>query len=134
MGFINAISAGLRALSCFVIVCALMILPPSATHATSGMHDSHHAASAAGNHAAAGHTHGTDATHHMQDAGGDIAPDAEQDQTSAPCCSGICVSAVLTDTSTTQPVAMTRSRYITVPIESASAELAGFLRPPLHLI
>ncbi|WP_322866612.1 hypothetical protein U5922_010715 [Aquicoccus sp. G2-2] len=129
----TTIAAGLEALLCLVIVCALVVLPPSSAHATSGMHDAHHAVSAMGDHATARHAHGADATHHMQDAGGALAPDAEQDQASAPCCSDICVSVVLSDTTTVEPVPVARSGYLITLVDSASADLAGFLRPPLHL-
>jgi hypothetical protein len=131
MKFKKITSACLEALSCLVIICALVILPPSATHASSGIHSDQHAAAVD---ADANHAHGAASSHCMHGKNDPASKTDHDEQASSQCCSGICVSVVLSETGGFFVEYTARQKYLPLHAETDSIEPTGFLRPPLHLI
>ncbi len=129
----KTIFAYLKALSYLVIVCASVFLPPSATHAASGIHGGHHVASVSSDHAVATHAHGAASANSIHGASESASKADHEDQASGQCCSGICVSVVLDETYIAFVEHAERDRYRTIYAQPESVEPTGFLRPPLYL-
>ncbi len=130
----KTIFASLKALSYLVIICALVFLPPSATHAAFGIHGDQHGASDHSDHAVAKHAHDAASANSMHGADKSASTADQEDEASGQCCSGICVSAVLDETDIAFARHAERGKYRTVLAQPDSIEPTGFLRPPLHLI
>ncbi|PVA09016.1 hypothetical protein DC366_15760 [Pelagivirga sediminicola] len=130
----KTIAACLKALSYLAIICALMFLPSSATHAASGIHGDHHAASVSSDQAVPKHAHEAASSESMHGASGSASQADQKDQASGQCCNGLCVSVVLDDTDIPFVKQATRDKYLMVLAQPDSIEPTGFLRPPLYLI
>lgn len=130
----KTISACLKGLSYLAIICALMVLPPSATHAASGMHGHQHGAAAHLNHSVEKHAHGAASANHMHDASGSASQGEHEKAASGECCSGLCASVVLDESGIAFVRHAERGKYRTVRAQPDSIDPAGFLRPPLYLI
>lgn len=130
----NTISTWLKVLACLAFAFALVLSPPSASHAASGMHGDHHAAPVSADHSDKDHVHVADSSiseHEHHASGSDMDAD---DQASGQCCSGICLSAVLDENGHDFEVQVTNGKYLTLHAQAASVEPSGFLRPPQTLI
>jgi len=130
----KTIVACLKALSHLVIVCALLFLPTSATHAASGMHGDHHVASVSSDQIDMGHAHAADSSDSMHGKSNSASKDGEQDQASGKCCNGICFSVVLDEADGVFVERTATGRYLVLHMQTASLEASGFLRPPQSLI
>lgn len=108
--------------------------PPSGAHAASGMHGAGHDQISAAKQGAehAHHTHG--AMMSYADESATEGQSAEDDDVSAHCCNGICMSLALLETSASFVVAGPHSTYAAYYNPSHAIEPAAFLRPPKHLI
>lgn len=130
----NTISTWLKTLACLAFAFALVLSPPSASHAASGMHGDHHAVPVSADHSDANHVHDADSSiseHEQHASGSDMDAD---DQASGQCCSSICLSAVLDENGHDFEVQVTSGKYLTLHAQTASVEPSGFLRPPQFLI
>lgn len=130
----NTISTSLKTLACLAFVFALVLSPPSASHAASGMHGDHHAAPASSDYGDTIHARDADssiAEHEQHASGSDMDAD---DKASSQCCSGICLSAVLDESGHDIEVQFTSGKYLTLHAQTASVEPSDFLRPPQFLI
>ncbi|WP_113911810.1 hypothetical protein [Roseovarius dicentrarchi] len=130
----KTISACLKGLSYLAIICALMFLPPSASHAASGMHGDQHGAAAHSAHSVEKHAHGAASANLMHDASESASQGEHEKAAAGECCSGLCVSVVLDDSGIAFARHAGRGKYRTVRAQPDSIESAGFLRPPLYLI
>ncbi len=130
----KTIFASLKALSCLVIVCALVFLPPSATHAASGMHDDQHKVSGHADHAVAKHAHDAASENSIHGVNKSASKADHEDEALGQCCSGLCVSVVLDEATVAFVERPQRDKYRTIHVQSESAESTCFLRPPLYLI
>jgi hypothetical protein len=121
----NTFSVVLRAIACIAFAMALVLFPPSASHAASGLHDDHHAVSA----------HSDDPhSSHMHEQSGPVSNTADNDQTSGQCCSSVCLSVDLVGYGPVFVDQATSDKYLTLHAQTRSIEPSGFLRPPQHLI
>ena len=107
MAFERTISFWLNAVACLAFAAALVLFPPSASHAASGMHDGHYA--------------------NVMD---DVAPSSAPDDSAGNCCNGMCLSVVLMDHAHPQDDAVTAGTYKIGHAQARSLEAQGFLRPP----
>ncbi|MCQ0092993.1 hypothetical protein FGD77_15165 [Roseovarius sp. M141] len=128
------ISACPKGLSYLAVICALMFLPPSATHAASGMHGDQHGATAHSDHAVAKHAHGATSANSTHGASEGASQGEHEKAASGECCSGICTSVVLDESGFAFARHAERGKYRTVLAQPDSIEPTGFLRPPLYLI
>ncbi|TDE32856.1 hypothetical protein [Antarcticimicrobium sediminis] len=126
--------ACLKALSYLVIACALVFLPPSTAHAASGMHNNQLVASISADHTVAEHAHGATSLGSKHDKSGSASKADHEDQGTGQCCSGICVSGMLTEPGAAFVAHATRGKYLMLNGRTASIKPSGFLRPPQHLI
>ncbi len=134
MIFGNSISELLKTLACFAFAVALVLFPPSASHAATGMHGDHQSMSASVNHAAKDHDHTAAPTHLSHDKHGHDAGTHDADHATDHCCNGICVIAVMhedTHVFANQPAS---GRYLALDAQTTSVEPSDFLRPPQLLI
>ena len=133
MAFERTISFWLNAVACLAFAAALVLFPPSASHAASGMHDGHYAAVmddvADINAQDALHDHST-----MDRAAvynhSDKSPSSAPDDSAGNCCNGMCLSIVLMDHAHPQDDAVTAGTYKIGHAQARSLEAQGFLRPP----
>lgn len=130
----KTIFASLKALSCLVIVCALVFLPPSATHAASGMHDDQHNVSAQSDRAVAKHAHDAASANSILGVDKSASKADHEDEALGKCCSGLCVSVVLDEAGVAFVAHPQRDKYRTLHVQPKSVEPTGFLRPPSFLI
>ncbi len=128
------ISAFLNALACLALALALVMSPPSASHAGSGMHSDHHASGCQNDHKNGGHEHGSMSSVAAHDGCGSISKAENGDDSSGQCCSGICLSVVLDNTVGIFVEQATSGKYLTLHAQTNSIEPSGFLRPPQLLI
>lgn len=140
MSFRVFISSWSRAFTCIAFALALVLSPPSAAHAASGMHDGHQAKSVGVVGAAMTHDTGSDA-HHAHEklrVASDIdiaASDKDgKEQQSQECCNGICISVVFIEDTRIRAEPVGTSEYVILDGQTYSVETAGFLRPPRFLI
>ncbi|RKE93577.1 hypothetical protein C8N30_2650 [Sulfitobacter guttiformis] len=120
----------LKTFACAAFAFALVLLPPSASHASSNMHDSHHTVSDRADHS--GMDHGAAAV--TQPECGALASSDGKDHVGGKCCSGICSSVVLGEAATVFARQSTSGRYLPLNPQMNSVEQSGFLRPPQFLI
>ena len=138
MSFRVFISSWSRAFTCIAFALALVLSPPSAAHAASGMHDGHQAKSIVVVGAAMTHDTGSDA-HHAHEklrVASDIAASDKdgKEQQSQECCNGICISVVFIEDTRIRAEPVGKSEYVILDGQTYSVETAGFLRPPRFLI
>ncbi|MEH6830906.1 MAG: hypothetical protein V7661_08685 [Sulfitobacter sp.] len=131
---LETIYAMMKTLACAAFVLALVLLPPSAAHASASMHGGHHSAAETLTVGADHQTH--DMSQVDQVAGKCRSVDSAegQDHGAGKCCSGICSSVVLNETAPVFVVHTIADRYIPLQAQARSAEPSGFLRPPQFLI
>ena len=128
------ISACLKARAFLVLTCALVFLPPSVTHAASGMHSGKQVASVHADHGVAKHAHGAASSNAKYDENGPDPTTETEDHEAGQCCSGICVSGLLSEAGNEFVEHATRDKYLMLHGQTGSIEPSGFLRPPQHLI
>jgi hypothetical protein len=124
-----AIFNALQALSCLVFALALVLSPASAAHAHDGSHAAHPSAPSQ-----AKHDHSCSLLGHDKAGVVDLSAAQADKDTAGKCCSGICLTVVLSDTlhmsASTKPhghePSVVRCLFAFDPV--------GFLRPPKHLI
>ncbi|MEH6648015.1 hypothetical protein [Sulfitobacter sp.] len=130
----NIFYSWLKVIPCFAFALALVLFPPSASHAASGMHGDHRAVTANADHEAAGHKHGEQSSTVEYSKYGSVSNNSDEDHTGGKCCSGICLSVVLTDNAVALADRPTASRYLMPDAQTRSVVVSGFLRPPQFLI
>lgn len=130
----NAISEALKVLACLGLSLALVFFPPSASHAASDVHGDHLAASENPDHGDAGHAYGAGSSNSMHGKCGSVSQTDDAEQASGQCCSGICLSVVLSEIGSVFVDQITSDKYLTLHARKNSTEPSGFLRPPQHLI
>ena len=130
----NIISIWLKTIASIALVLALVLSPPSASHAESGAYGNHHTAKAVSSLGDSRHKHDvlSQVSEHHVDSEAFLA-DAK-DQTSSQCCNDICMSAVLCDNVPDLIVHSATGKYLILRTQTASIEQSGFLRPPQFLI
>jgi hypothetical protein len=126
----SSLIALLKTFACAAFAFALVLLPPSASHASSNMHDSHHAVSDKADHSGIDHS----ATAVTQSECGDLASSDSKDHVGGKCCSGICSSVVLGEIGTVFLRQSTSGGYLSLNPQMNSVAQSGFLRPPQFLI
>lgn len=127
-------STFLKAFVCILFALAVVLFPPSASHAATAMDGAHHVGSDRAVEIDMGQTGGAVSSHaaHLKT---DADSDADDDNlSSSHCCSGVCVSDALADTTADFVAHPTLGKYRTLHAQTASVEVSGFLRPPQILI
>ncbi len=137
MSRLDSIYTMIKALVCVAFVLALVLLPPSSAHASSGMHGGIQG----GEHPV------TDLSDHSAHQGHDMSSSLitgatcgstadfdGQDHTGGKCCSGMCSSVVLDDVHPVFVGLTTGDRFIPLQARATSVDPSGFLRPPQYLI
>ena len=133
----STIMALLKALACAVFVFAMVLTPPTAAHASSGMHDglndmpdhAHHA-----DHDSVGQdgaVHSLNVMHDKNDLGSTT---DDEHHASGQCCNGICISVVLGESGLVIAGQVKSGEYLSPHTQSRSVVPSGFLRPPQYLI
>jgi hypothetical protein len=130
----NIILAWLNVVACVAVALALVIFPPSASHAASGLHNDHHAASNSIDHVSTGHKKVEVAPPSATGMCVTISETSDNEASSSQCCSGICLSVVLTENGTAFVEQALSGRYLTRHTQTASTDPTSFLRPPQYLI
>jgi hypothetical protein len=128
----NSIVAFVKTFAWAALVFALVLLPPSASHASSNMHDIQYVASENSDHSSMDHTAASAAL--TQAECGSLAVPDSKDHASGKCCSGICSSVDIDENSTVFVGQTTSDRYVPLNPHANSVEQSGFLRPPQFLI
>lgn len=131
----NTFSNRFKSLACVVFVCALVLSPPTASHAASGMHGDHHAISGNVDLDVEGHDHGANSSAHKHhEEHSSVSHKSGDDQKPDQCCNEICISAVLNVSGYGFAIHVKGARYLMLHAQSASVEPLGNLRPPKFLI
>ncbi len=130
----NTILAWLKTFACIAFAFALVLSPPSASHAASGMHDDNHSVSVCADHGDVSHVHGTASSTSVHDTCGSDPRADDKDQSSGSCCSGICISDMVSEIEFVFFEQASNGEYLSLHAQNASFELPGFLRPPQFLI
>ena len=128
------IPAFLKALACLAFAFVLVFSPPSASHAASGLHDDHQMASVILDHVDNSHSHNAMSSTPLHNEFSSTTQSVDDEQSSAQCCSGICLSVALNETGIVFVDQTTSGVYLTLHAQTASIEPSGFLRPPQFLI
>lgn len=129
-------SGWLKVLTCLAVAMALVLSPPSAAHAASGMHDGHHSPSVLLADAVKSEAgHGGHAMHAAFDGGGTSdAGETDKEQQANSCCNGICISVIVLDHDTALPKPVPAEEHSVLDTQTRSVDTIGFLRPPRLLI
>ncbi|WP_152541081.1 hypothetical protein [Sulfitobacter noctilucae] len=131
----RSISSLYKVLTCLALVLTLVFAPPSASHAGAGMHDGgHHASATQHDHDASDGSISYMSSHATQSSCGSTSASPSDDESTGQCCSGICSSVVLDDTTVDAAIQPTGEKYLTLYAQSDSIKPSGFLRPPQSLI
>ncbi len=130
----NIISTWLKTLACLAFAFALVLSPPTASHAASGMQGDQHAVSVSSDNCDVSYVHDAGSSNSKYEKNATISDMGAKDQKSGPCGSDICLSAVLNQSGHNFVVQVTSSEYLMLHAQPASAEPSGFLRPPQFLI
>lgn len=128
------ISALYKALTCLALVLTLVFAPPSASHAGAGMHGDHHASATQHDNDAVDGSSRDISSHTTYSSCGSTSASTSDDESTGQCCSGICFSVVLDETTGDAAIQPTDGKYLTLHAQADSIEPAGFLRPPQFLI
>ncbi len=126
----SSILVVLKSFACVAFAFALVLLPPTASHASANMHGSHHSVSSKAEHSGLDHS----ASAVTQSECGSLVSSDSTDHAGGKCCSGICNSVVLGETGTAFVGQSTSDRYLPLNPQVSSIEPSGFLRPPQRLI
>jgi hypothetical protein len=130
----NTISDWVKSLACIAFAFALVLSPPTASHADSGVHGNHHAIPSSGDFDVEGHDHGANSSTHKYAEHSSASDTLGDEQKSEQCCSDICVLAVLNETANDFAIHVEGGKYLILHAQRASVELSGLLRPPQFLI
>ena len=130
----NIISLWLKTIASIALVFALVLSPPSASHAATGTHDGHHIVDAVSSHDASGHKHDVLSLISEHQADGEALLADAKDQTSSQCCNDICMSAVLCESRPDLLMHSATGKYLMLRTQRTSIKQSGFLRPPQFLI
>ena len=131
---LNPIYAMMKTMACAAFIFALVLLPPSAAHASASMHGGQHSAPETLNVGAGHKTHDMSQVAEAAGKCGSVDSAEGQDHGAGKCCSGICSSVVLIETAPVFVVYTIADRYIPLHAQARSTEPSGFLRPPQFLI
>jgi hypothetical protein len=134
MTTVKSIDALIKTLACAAFVFALVLLPPSAAHASADMHGGQHSTHESLTVGADHQSHDMSQSGKLAGKCGSLDSAEGQDHAAGKCCSGICSSVVLNETA---PLFLGHSiadRYIPLQAQARSTEPSGFLRPPQFLI
>jgi hypothetical protein len=131
---INTIFAMMKTVACAAFALALVILPPSALHASTDMHGGQHSVVDVAEQSAAHQNHDMSSSSTMGAKCGSTASSKGQDHLAGKCCGGICSSVVLNEVAPVFVVQTTSDRYVPLRAQASSIEPSGFLRPPQSLI
>lgn len=123
-----------KTLACAAFVFALVLLPPSASHASVGMNDGHHAVPDEPMHSVAKQDRDGPRPVLSGERCGSIADPAGQDHTPGECCSGMCGSVALNEVVPMVVEHTEGDSFGLLREQASSVEPSGFLRPPQHLI
>ena len=140
MSFRVFISSWSRAFTCIAFALALVLSPPSAAHASSGMHDGHEVKSVGVVGAAEARETGSDAHHAhtmlevVSDIGIEVSDKDGKERQSDECCNGICISVAFLDDTNLRAEPVGTRQYVILDGQTYSFETTGFLRPPRFLI
>lgn len=130
----NIFYSWLKMTACFAFAFALVFFPPSASHAASGMHGDQHAVSANEVHETPEHKHGEQSSTVEYAKCGSVSNSPDEDHAAGKCCSGICLSVVLSENAVALVERPTAGRYLMLDAQTRSVVASGFLRPPQFLI
>ncbi|XHX61518.1 hypothetical protein ACFIO0_03365 [Pseudosulfitobacter sp. SM2401] len=130
----QTISDWFKSLACLAFVFALVLSPPTASHAASGMHDEHHAIQDNVDLDVESHDHGASSSAHKHEEHSSVSNKIFNDQKSDQCCNDICVSAVLNETGHDFAIHVEGGRYLMRYAQRNSVDPSRFLRPPQFLI
>jgi hypothetical protein len=130
----NIIFALVKALICLAFVFVLVFSPPPAAHAASGIHSGHHAVTADYEPSDVSYTHSELTITCLPNKFGETSKSDPQNQSSGPCCSGICLSVAVDKLTINSVRQVSNSVYPNFNSQLNSLELFGFLRPPQSLI
>ncbi len=136
----NTISTWLNVFACVAFAFALVIFPPSAAHAASGMHSDNHVVSSSVDHDMTGHDdmmgHENVKIASLSSSGqcSSVSTTSDKEASSSQCCSGICLSAVLTVDATVFVEQALSGKYLSRNAQTFSTDPSSFLRPPQYLI
>lgn len=134
------ISGWTKAVTCFALALALVLSPPSAAHAASGMHVEHQTKSAEAIGAAVGHDAGSEVHHShtnhrvIEDTTIEVSDRDGKTQQSDECCNGICISVVFLEDTKVRVEPVGTREYAILDGQTYSVETSGLLRPPQFLI
>jgi hypothetical protein len=130
----NTISTWLNVFACVAFAFALVIFPASAAHAASGMHRDHHVVSSSAEHDMMGHEVVEIVTVPTSGQCSTVSTTWDKEASSTQCCSGICLSVVLTEDVTFFVEQALSGKYLTRNAQTSSTDPSSFLRPPRYLI
>ncbi len=122
----------LKMLACVAFAFALVFSPPSAAHASSGMHDSNKSMSHGVDHN--GSQHGMVSRTDDVEKSERVSGLDDGDHTSSSCCSGICVTVVLNESDLLTRIRVSGDRQLLLHSDAKSNDSSSFLRPPQALI
>jgi hypothetical protein len=130
----RSISALYKVLTCLALVLTLVFAPPSASHAGAGMHGDNHASATQHDHDVGDGSISCMSSHATHASCGSTSASTSDDESTGQCCSGICFSVVLDETTGDSAIQPTGEKYLTLYAQSDSIKPSGFLRPPQFLI
>ena len=120
---------------------ALVLLPPSAAHAFSTLHDGHHVGAVGFGQDMPSYDTDDSTSVNTFDGSGSSAVAEKSDEiavktnnASGQCCSDVCFSAVLDENGPVIAKQVKSGKYRMLQAQTASVDLADLLRPPQYLI
>ncbi len=131
---LNPIYAMMKTMACAAFVFALVLLPPSAAHASASMHGGQHSAVETMTVGADHQTHDMSQVAQVAGKCGSVDSAEGQDHEAGKCCSGICSSVVLNETAPVFVVHTIADRFAPLQAQARSTEPSGLMRPPQFLI
>jgi hypothetical protein len=134
MSMLNPIYAMMKTMACAAFVFALVLLPPSAAHASAAMHGGQHSAVETMTAGVDHQTHDMSQVAEVTGKCGSVDNAEGQDHGAGKCCSGICSYVVLNETAPVFVVHTIADRYAPLQAQARSTEPSGLMRPPQFLI
>ncbi|WP_372991067.1 hypothetical protein [Sulfitobacter sp.] len=127
----SAIISWVKVAACLALAISLVLFPPSAAHAASGVHGGHHSKPviADSDISMHGQDHQTSGTEHDAELA-----NTDDEISAGNCCSGICISVVLNDSVLSAGEQVPTDRLLMPDAQARSIDASGFLRPPQFLI
>lgn len=131
----SAISEIYKALACFALVLAVALFPPTTAHADFSPHGDQEAVLTSADSLELMDMHfGNLEKHSGHSKFSSVADNSDESHESSQCCSGFCLSAILTENHSVLSAQATSGHYLARRSQIASFDPNGFLRPPRHLI